>query len=617
MDYLHRQEPSPKGQAKSGPPKRDPPEKILGLYLSEAEKSDKENSESWRANTDGVLVFVRITLQPFTSIPYSILNLGLQTGVFSATVAAFIIVSYQSLQPDSADSTVRLLTQISQQLTALSNGTPLPTPLTLPDAASFKPTPSAVRVNALWFVSLSLSTACALWATLMQQWARRYVQIADRPFVSTEHARIRAYFADGVETFKLATAVEVLPVLLHLSVLLFYVGLVDFLLNINITVGVTLLVPVALSILAYFVLSVMPLFYYNSPYLTPLSMVIWFVLEAASLIKLRFVNLHTPVQARIQKQRDTIMGGMDKALEDTCAERPWELDSKALHRTLLSLDDDHKMQDFLDGVPDLLSSTAYPSKMRDTLEPHVARVTHRLITTSPTDLHESVRRQRITACLDAIWYFPKTMERHLKVVWDQWIHGKANEPWGLLSSERWKKATKMTANSDPVTALRAYRVQALIAVMRLHGEWKHHKSEWATQLQSQLGTSADVIARHLDLEGNYLQLAIAANLLTKALPLLRKVKDKDGAIKKDVKVILDSICKELDVSDVPQDLQIRFVDRTKVSEVFSPELRVGGARQTSIIMMGPWTKVFAPDTTSNIDDAGGTYSTGRTLRAPL
>ena len=37
----------------------DPSSKIWGLYLSQAEKIDKEHSDSWTANTDGVLVFVR------------------------------------------------------------------------------------------------------------------------------------------------------------------------------------------------------------------------------------------------------------------------------------------------------------------------------------------------------------------------------------------------------------------------------------------------------------------------------------------------------------------------------------------------------------------------------
>ena len=76
-----------------------------------------------------------------------------------------------------------------------------------------------MRVNALWFTSLATSTGCALWATLMQQWTRRYVQVADRPYNPPKRARIRAFFADGVEKFALAAAVEVLPALLHVSVL--------------------------------------------------------------------------------------------------------------------------------------------------------------------------------------------------------------------------------------------------------------------------------------------------------------------------------------------------------------------------------------------------------------
>ncbi|KAH9173773.1 hypothetical protein EDB89DRAFT_1834628, partial [Lactarius sanguifluus] len=192
-------------------------------------------------------------------------------GLFSATVATFIVASYQSLQPNSSDTAVLLLSQISQQLTALANGTPSPPPLSLPDAASFKPTPSAVRVNTLWFISLGMSTACALWATLMQQWTRRYVQIADRPYTQPKRARIRAFFTDGVEKFALGAAVEVLPVLLHTSVLIFYIGLIDFLLNINHTVAFIMLSLVALCVLVYFVLSIMPLFYHNSPYQTPVS----------------------------------------------------------------------------------------------------------------------------------------------------------------------------------------------------------------------------------------------------------------------------------------------------------------------------------------------------------
>ncbi|KAI0268472.1 hypothetical protein BGY98DRAFT_895452, partial [Russula aff. rugulosa BPL654] len=218
-----------------------------GLYLSQAEKIDKEHSESWTANTDGVLVF---------------------TGLFSAVIAVFLVASYQLLLPSPTDTTNHLLTQISQQLS--TNGTGLSQPLP-PANTSFQPTSSAVRVNVLWFTSLSMSTACALWATLMQQWTRRYMQVAGRPYGPPKRARIRAFFAAGVEKFGLPAAVEVLPALLHASVLLFYIGLVDFLLNINHTVAFFLLTWAAMGCLIYFILTIMPLFYPNSPYQTPLS----------------------------------------------------------------------------------------------------------------------------------------------------------------------------------------------------------------------------------------------------------------------------------------------------------------------------------------------------------
>jgi hypothetical protein len=45
-----------------------PSAKVWGLYLSQAEKVTKDQSESWTANTDGVLVFVRRSLSVIVGI---------------------------------------------------------------------------------------------------------------------------------------------------------------------------------------------------------------------------------------------------------------------------------------------------------------------------------------------------------------------------------------------------------------------------------------------------------------------------------------------------------------------------------------------------------------------
>ncbi|KAI0246693.1 hypothetical protein BJV78DRAFT_117350 [Lactifluus subvellereus] len=392
MNYQHRRGTSSSSQTAYG----DPSARIWGLYLSQAKKIDKEHSDSWTANTDGVLVF---------------------SGLFSATVAAFILTSYQSLQPNPSDTTNRLLFQISQQLSALSNGTPMSGPLILPDKSSFQPTASAVRVNVLWFTSLALSTVCALWATLMQQWTRRYVQAVDRPYAPPNRARIRAFFAEGVQKFGLGAAVEMLPGLLHTSFVLFYIGLVDFFYNINDTVAHCLLTLVALGVLLYVVLSIMPLFYPNSPYQTPLSTVLWFVMEAAPLVK-HWLRSQTVVMQERQKK---IGQGMRRALEKR-APNNWQVDARALRWTLNSLDGDRELEEeFLDALPGVFrDSTSQESQdPRKKMHEAVKLVAHELLATCSTGLlPEPARKQRLTACLGAIWCFRETTKRHCDAIWD-------------------------------------------------------------------------------------------------------------------------------------------------------------------------------------------------------
>ncbi|KAH9071517.1 hypothetical protein EDB83DRAFT_2221031, partial [Lactarius deliciosus] len=227
--------------------------RLWTMYLTEAEEQDKEITESWKGEAEGILVF---------------------TGLFSATVAAFIIESYKQLSPDSGDTTNALLTQISQQLVNISNGTPL-TSVAAQISQPFRPTASAVRVNVLWFLSLVFSLTCALSATLMQQWARRYQELAQRRGAPHKRARMRAYIFDGIRKFKMTRAILTMPTLLHISVFLFFAGLIDFLFPINKTVAYSILVSIALFAIAYAILTILPNLYLNCPYRTPLSGITW------------------------------------------------------------------------------------------------------------------------------------------------------------------------------------------------------------------------------------------------------------------------------------------------------------------------------------------------------
>lgn len=593
MNNIPRRDTGLTGQTLYG----DPSAKIWGLYLSQAEKLDKEHCESWTANTDGVLVFVRQTLSSMNlSGLYSRRDSG-QTGLFAATVASFIVVSYPMLQPNPTDVTNQLLAQISQQLSSSPNGASPSAPLTFPSQTPFQPTSSAVRVNAFWFTSLATSTACALWATLMQQWTRRYVQVADRPYNPPKRARIRAFFADGVERFGLAAAVEVLPALLHASVLLFYIGLVDFLLSINHTVAFILLALVSFGVVAYFLLTIMPLYYHNSPYQTPLSALVWFMIEAAPLIKLWLRRRTEAVQNAIRERRSKIKQGMRLALEKKASNPTSQADARALQWTLMSLDEDHELEEFLDGLPGLFhgSMAHHAQGIKSELERLVDPVADKLLATCTTGLlPEGIRRQRLTACLGSIWCFSNTIDRHFRAIWDQWTQ-PTNDPWGPLSTETWAVAVKSTDDSNPLTAIRAHCVQALIAAMWKNGRWQCFPSEASSLLQLQLGEPSVIIDRWYETEG-HLQLAVAANLLSNVIPLLRKLETgPDISLKIDVKAILDTICGELVTSDVPDDLRSRFANGSEVMEVFNiQDLPRSFRRRAAVDTNGPWTKIFTP-----------------------
>ncbi|KAJ7455591.1 hypothetical protein FB451DRAFT_1564985 [Mycena latifolia] len=185
--------------------------KLWAVYVSEAEKYDKALVESWKSDMEGMLIFAK-------------------AGLFSASLTAFLIESYKTLNPDSGDTTVKLLTQISLQLTASANRSMLQ----LPDSTPFTPPAASLVCNGLWFISLGFSLTCALIATLLEQWARDFLHKADMRSAPVIRARVYSYLYYGLKRFNMHTVVEIIPLLLHASLLFFFAGLVAFLIPVNV-----------------------------------------------------------------------------------------------------------------------------------------------------------------------------------------------------------------------------------------------------------------------------------------------------------------------------------------------------------------------------------------------
>jgi hypothetical protein len=116
-----------------------------------------------------------------------------------------VIEGLKNLQPDSGSSSVDLLTQISQQLATFTNASQPSVVLTFPDRSPFHAPISALLTNTLWLLSLIVSLSCALLATLLQQWARRYLLITQNHGSKLhDRARVRSFFAEGVTKYHLS-----------------------------------------------------------------------------------------------------------------------------------------------------------------------------------------------------------------------------------------------------------------------------------------------------------------------------------------------------------------------------------------------------------------------------
>ena len=130
----------------------------------------------------------------------------------------------------------------------------------------------------MWSLSLVISLNCALYATLMQQWARQHQELVLPRGAPHKRARIHAFIFDGFRKFRFLTrTVTPITTLLHISVSLFFGGLVEFLIPIHTTVACTTLGCIGVFALPYAILTIFPTISLQFPFGTPLSGITWHI----------------------------------------------------------------------------------------------------------------------------------------------------------------------------------------------------------------------------------------------------------------------------------------------------------------------------------------------------
>lgn len=128
----------------------------------------------------------------------------------------FVAISSQDLRQNPADTSADTLSTISQTLLAISAGQPVNTSaVPSREASTFTPSSTAVLVNALWFLSLSLSVAVSLVTMLAKEWCDSFM--SGRSGHTFDKARLRQKRWNEVERLKMIDVMTFLPILMHLA----------------------------------------------------------------------------------------------------------------------------------------------------------------------------------------------------------------------------------------------------------------------------------------------------------------------------------------------------------------------------------------------------------------
>ncbi|PVF99313.1 hypothetical protein CPB86DRAFT_757098 [Serendipita vermifera] len=212
------------------------------LYNERAHIYDRETLKEWEDNLSILLVF---------------------TALFSGILTAFIVSSLPLVTEDKQDVMKNILLVISRQLQNAS--TPAYHPVI------FEPTQWSINVNILFFTSLGCNLFAALSSVLALQWVRDYDVGLSGITDPRERALRRHFRLQGVQTWLMPEIISLLPTLLHIALLVFVCGLLEWLRQINRSIAYTMLATLVVSVLFYlgtqFIAAASP----SAPYRTPIS----------------------------------------------------------------------------------------------------------------------------------------------------------------------------------------------------------------------------------------------------------------------------------------------------------------------------------------------------------
>ena len=402
-------------------------------------------------------------------------------------------MSIQDLRPNPQDNSTFYLENI-YQLLADPNVTRASISSTVLKPPPLSPPRYAIWVNSLWFLSLAISLTSALLETLLQQWRRRYLNLTRSPSGPYKLALIHRFFFSGVGNWHSLFATDGVPTLLHLSVLLFFAGLLILLRNINHTVFNAVVGWIVLSNAVYACITFLPVLRPASPNYAPLSSLAWqFYTDILyPIFKLSHFRRGTHNMYALRPTR--LLRRLEEKIGELILGKSLELDAGILESLLDNLGEDSARETFFEAIPDFYG----PRVQNDVFKNHLpldfaTKFRHSVAqfldqTLSSDTLSELTRSRRLLACLKATYL----------VLGER---AKMSTTYRIIRSRTWDEVPPSPEighflrrwSNNPGSWISV--IGRCIIARIIAGEGKHDDT-WTALTKSQLGVTDDVLQEY-------------------------------------------------------------------------------------------------------------------------
>ena len=230
--------------------------------------------------------------------------------------------------------------------------------------------------------------------------------------------------------------VEFLPFLLHTSVFLFLVGFVVYLFAFDSLVAKLVAASAGIGFILYLYISFLPIFFWDSPYSTPLTTLFWFIttglislfiylhysalrrrcaededLECKSKHSQRLRDLRESYEDYDQRRREDITYGVKKLSN----KKPSDLATYVLSSTVNFLDGISDLEQFLSYVPGFYDSHSVKDHFQDNDDLHFHRLPSHIShfmkhVVSSKQIEQAKKEEHITMCSKAMDAHPSILE---------------------------------------------------------------------------------------------------------------------------------------------------------------------------------------------------------------